>query len=302
MGMKLEPLIKATGTPMVPRIREAFKASMKTVIEEKRAVIDARLLIPSRRTSEVLGLTVAKRTIELTKIGFTGKVERTMTRGKDLPRAVYSKETILRKLLFLGMEIEIDRDMRDQIEDSIIMPTDLTTPVVKLILEDENELLMKGDEVIGLQGLSNLEGRRVYSVTKTWVDASGKEIYDNVVMAAKEFGKDAQFKVITIAVHPDLWYELETKRVLETVETTVLVELQKEYNIIKSFSLVDDTGAAGVVILDNRPENYFFIEIMAPNNTATYNEKGNDVQIFEEKLSEVIAPYPKAVMFIEGVI
>lgn len=307
MAVKLKKSTKGN-SPLVTKLSGAFKASLEEIIEEKRIKLDARELIPAKPKGGIVGMTVGKRVIEYMKLGFSGKVNRSFTRGKSLPRLVFGKETVVKKLLFLGTELEIDKDMKDEIEGGDVLPKDLTNYPVKLILEDENDLLINGDDKLGLEGLANLTGRRDHIVvagakgTTTWKDKTGEEIVRDIVKAISEFEKDGKFQARTLACSSNLHYELESKYIKETT-VTVLEDLKKRgYSVKKNYSLKDDLGQDTFAILDNTSENYFFVEVLPPGLTDDYKEGRSSINVFEEKLSEVIAPHPEAIMFLGGVV
>lgn len=309
MGVVLTPIVKSGGQ-LVTKLNNAFKVSLLEAIQEKRVILDARELIPARPATSVTGLTIGKRYIEFMKLSYTGKVARTMTRGKSLPRVVFDKKTDMRKLVFLGTEIEIDRDMKDAITGGDALPTDITGAAVRVIMEDDNDLLMNGDTALGLEGLATVTGSRTYVVgngvagTPEFETKTAVEIADDVVGAVAEFEKEGKFKAEVLAFHPSIYYHLDTKRFGTNGEgRTVLEDLNSRgYNVQKKYSLKDSSGAPGMAILDKKPENYFFIEVTAPQNTDNYKEKTSEISIYEEKITEVIAPQPEAIMFIEGVI
>lgn len=314
MAVKLRPVKKGvTGGQVVTKINNAFKASAKAYVEEKRKRMEAINLIPVISKSTFPGIKSTTTIVEIPKIGFSIKeVKRSFERGKGLPRIVFGRDKLTKRLAWFGGEIVVDRQMEDEIKKGEVVPTSLTNGLVRVISEDQNSFLMEGDSELGLEGLANVTGSRLFIVEATgdnggtpateWEYKTGLQLVEDVLGAVEAFEEDKKYKVDTIGFSPKFFGLLKRKRLENNV--TALSDLKEQLpgvNMGNNIDLVDNNGEPAIVLLEKKAENFGTIQVEPIKNTKNYNDGPDAVQIFEGKMSEIIGINPEAIMFLEGV-
>lgn len=316
MAVKLVATKKsANGGQVITKINDAFKASAKNYVEEKRKRLEAINLIPVIDKSTFPGIKATTTIVEIPRLGFTIKsIQRSFERGKNLPRIVFGRAMITKRLAWFGGEIVLDRQMEDEIKNGEVVPVSITNSLVRVISEDQNSFLMTGDSELGLEGLSNVTGSRVYIVSATginnegaaateWKWKTGVQLVEDILEAVEEFEIDKKYKVDTIGLSPKFLALLKRKRLENNV--TALVDLKAQLpnvEIGENIDLIDNNGMPTIVLLEKKAENFGVIQAEPIKNTKNYTDGPDSVQIFEGKLSEIIATNPEAIMFLEGVI
>ena len=292
------------------KIEKALTVQLNKELEEKVPELYGRQLVPLSFSG--YGISVGDKYVEWKKYSSVGVSEIVTERNDDLPLGVETQEgTGTAKLFWLrnGFQLRIaDYDALNSVSGEEIAKN-FNREIranARALAEAENQLLLYGMNNVGLdaKGLLTVAGMRTETFGVPYATSPGSKLVNEFVRLADTFENGAlhneTYVARTLVMDSTLYAVLmqNYSTVTDTGEP-ILAKLQARGlfgRILKIKDFVDKvTGKPKMMILDDVSENFEAIIVQEPMYETWVTERTTKVAV-EEKLSEVIAYYPQAIM------
>ncbi len=295
----------AKGTGGVTKLVEAYKAQYVELVPQKRNRVDARNVVPMIPSNQFQNLGASSQVVTYKTSEFTSGLNITQSRSSDLPLLVYKGTPKSDPLVFVGLGISNTKDEADAIMNGDLVPTNKTNDAITVVLEGENSLIYHGFSKLGVKGLANITGKRVFAMSDTLENLKAKpsDILEEFTKAYEEFTVGNKFIPNSLVINRKFFSIMEKQ--LSEYKTQKLVDAIANIGggsmeITYSSYIVDENGKETIMFGEKDPNNYGFVEVVPAEPGEEYADGRDKIVPVEEKLSGVIARRPEAVMMFGG--
>ena len=290
------------------KIEKALTVQLNKELEANLPELVARQLIPI--TMGGYGIQVGDKYVEWKKYSSKGISEITFERNDDLPLGGETGVlTGTAKLFWIRNGFQLRIAVYDALSsvsgEEIAKNFNREVQAnARAIAEAENKMLLLGDASLGLQGLLTVNGIRTETFGTPYATSTGADLVNEFVRIADQFENGALenevFTARTLVMDSTLYATL-MNNYSTTTDTgePILNKLQARGlfgRILKLKDFKDSaTGKPKMMILDDVSTNFEAIMVQEPVYDSWTEARTTKIAI-EEKISEVIAYYPQAIM------
>lgn len=290
------------------KIEKPFTVELQKQLVLKLPELYGRILVPINTGG--YNLQIGDKYVEYSKFDTKGTSEVVFERNDDLPLGgVEDKTTLTAKLYFIRTGFQMTVAQADALssisgdEVAAVYQRQINSNV-RSIAEQENNMLIYGDASLGLKGLMTTPGSRAYTFTATLATATGAQILNAFIKLADEFENNAlnneTFNARTLVMDRSVYAKLmENYSTVTDTGESIMSKLNNRGLFGRIIPIKDfkdlATGKPKMMVLDDIPENYESIMVANPMYELWTVARTVSLAI-EEKLSEVIAYYPQAIM------